>query len=188
MAETAKTTKKAEETAKSNTAELTDERLSELSLETKVSGKSINRDWLRKSGALVWPVMLDGSFTGIDYLFNFSKVVAFTQQETRKSIKRDDDDNRQYFSYAEVLMSDGQTIPVPINEGLFDKYFSDFVDDENVIDDGHDPSFLSVKFNVKTVKGQNGQPVKEKGKPYDKKIVSQFQFLEAVTEEEVADE
>lgn len=124
---------------------------------------------LMKSGGDLWTIMLIGSLAGIEYVYNLSKLITFTSQETKKSAGKPEDEIK-YFSYFTVLMDNGETLNIPINQGLYETYFDEYCDEKGNILDDHNCAGLSIAFTVKTFEDEKGVTVKD-GK-YAKKEVS----------------
>ncbi len=92
--------------------------------------------------------MLNGSVEGIQYVYELSKLITFTSQETKTSAGKAADEVK-YFSYFTVLMANGETLNLPVNQGLFETYYDEFCDDKGNILDNHTCNGLTVEFTVK---------------------------------------
>ena len=132
----------------------------------------------------MWLVQLDGSKEGIDYEFIFAKLVSFTEQKTKATAHETDEDKIKWFYTAIVLMDNGVTLRLPMNEGLYNRYYSRYCDEDGQILPNHNPGEIKISFNVKLAT-KNGQLETEKrnGKTYPKKIISQVEYSEVALEE-----
>jgi len=185
-------TKTVAKAANANQVEVVDQKVTpeiELSNDVKTE-KKVDFDRLSKSGGDFWLVMLKGAVAGIPYLFTFSKIISFTSQLTKGTLKAisdgkitmEDEDLLKYFSYVSVMMTDGTVLKLPLNEGLYDTYYSRFCDDEGNILDDHRADEIQVAFTVTTYVDKHGQELLEKGTKYPKKDVSPIEYIELVAD------
>lgn len=132
----------------------------------KVTSKKLDLERLSKGGGDLWTIMLDGSTEGIDYEYSIKKILSFTSQPTKK-------DPERFFNFATVMCEDGSVLNLPINTGLVETYYQDFIDEQGNLKDDH-VCAIDIAFSVTIFENEKGKIIKDG--QYDKKKVSQVVY------------
>jgi hypothetical protein len=140
--------------------------------------KKLDFERLKLGGGDVWLIQLDGSVAGVKYEFNLAKMVKFVSQITTKTVGKDEDELR-YFTYAVVITAQGQSLKLPLSEGLYLTHYYRYCDANGTINPNHTMDDLRINFTV-FIESENGREVLDKeGRP--KKKVGQVFYTELET-------
>lgn len=142
-----------------------------------VTSKKVDFKKLAKSGGEMWTIMLDGTVEGQEHNYGLSKLVSFSNQVTDKTKAETVEENRRYFSFVTVMCDTGLVLNLPLNQGLYETYYSTYCDEAGNILDEHSMSGMSIAFKVTTFEDKEGKAVKdEKNRKYDKKDITQIEY------------